>query len=825
MTNSLSESNQSLSVERSPAGVRSRSDLWKLSILIALSSLLVSIYSLILSDRLTPAATQADIDQAAKAVATELAQIYLSNRRFGRVGFIDVNQADESQIGLNSLHATLRLDGLIATQLDLPYIQKLVETDARDAVWLTRALASIQREQAGEPHGKDGEGGRLYELAKKMLARNWRAGQLVQVKIRFGRLSQAVENDPKQQVGSKMPLPDLENEKEAYYANRKFYKAHVPVSIAGNNKYEFMDLAEKVQFFPSSHFEELPDNVPASVLLLSAEFQSNERNAKSKKRIMSSCVALGGPIPKTPSSVFMLSFPHGFFSNFPNMERLLKEESWVSRGDTYEAFAGPVPGAGRMALTTIAKEALTPSQAAMLSFYHFLFSSGPEVKPARVKELLSQPLAGDIAQESFELTSSQALFNSALLKDTGAAKFALVKQSADGGLGQKTIVDGFAAKPFSQQAPPSSFPLAVAENGFVSLSSGAPYDEELIRSFFDELYQTNISGIETMEVADTVLQRTQSAIRQCTNEIENFVEEAKSLEKSIVSVEAQNAENVEETLPQMKDRLIILESELENLRERKKRLESLLVNAKLVSTNGRLAAKSTYEIASHMGSFVNKGVQKASRPIGSFLLNDSILFRPLTKPVKEEEIYEMTERPDDKSERSLWTYDKLKISDKASDDDVEINQQNLRDYINSKPSPDINKPLFVLLASRSLTSSDQPKVLRLRRSPFAGTGLKASQFCYFAPGCLQSQITPGVRLSILIRDLQSVRKGSAQNIESLTPRWCLDLGLENEKCPDLCGEIQIRTPLPADINLPSRYLRDPAGDEVPLIPPLPAQMM
>lgn len=825
MTNSLSESTQTVSVERTPAGVRSRSDLWKLSFLIALSSLLVSIYSLLLSEKLTPAATQADIDLAARAVATELSSTYLSNRRFGRVGLIDINQPDDSQIGLNTLHATLRLDALIASQLGFKYLGKLVETDARDAIWLTRELASIEREQVSPPGLRQEEGGRLYELAKKMLARNWRAGELVEVKIRFGRLKQAQSlNEAKNRPGSKSPLPDLLSEKDVYYAHRNSYKTHVPVSIVGNSKYEFIELADKIQFFPASEFEEIPDNVPSSVILLTAEFNTSERNAASKKKVMSSCVVLGAPVPREAASVYMISYPHGYFSNFSTLDEMLKEESWVSRGDSYEAFAGAVPGAGRLAPTTIANVHLTPSQAAMTSFYHFLFSLGPSLKPYRVKELLRQPINTSPIQDSFEVKESESFFNTALIKDTGAAKFALVKQSADGGVGQKAVVEGFSGKPFSQQAPASSFPLAVAENGFVSLSTGASFDESLIRDFFDQLYQTNISGIETMDVADTVFDQTGRALTQCTNEIENFVEEKKSLEKSIVSVEAENAENVEATLPQMKDRLIILDAEIEKQRERKQRLQRLLSNAKVVSTNGKLAAKSTYEIAAHMGSFVNKGIQKVSDPKNAFLLNDSILFTPLTRPVKEEEIYEMTERPEDESERSLWTADKLKISGIAPES-LDVNGQSLAEYVKSKPVPELNKPLFVLIPSRFLTSSDQSKIVRLRHSPFGGTGIKQSQFLYFAPGCLESRISPGVKLSILIRDLQAVRKGSAQNIESLTPRWCLDLGLETERCPDLAGEIQIRTPLPTSIDLPSRYLQDPAGDEVPLIPPLPAEML
>ena len=818
MTNSLSESEQPQIIERTPAGVRSRSDLWKLSFLIAFSSLLVSIYSLVLSDRLTPAATQADIDQAARSVATELGKIYLTHRRFGRVGLLDVTQGDESQIGLNTLQATLKLDGLIASTIGLDYIQKLVSTDAKDAVWLSRELASIEREQSSPGVGQE-EGGRLYELAKKMLARNWRAGELVKVKITLGRLKQRA--DSKNYLGSRMPLPDMESERQADYAQRNFYKPHVPVTIFGNNKYEFMELGEKLQFFSPAEFEALPDNSPASVLLLTAEFNSSERNSKTKKNVMNSCIALGAPLPKPSSSVFMLSFPHGFFSNFASFEELLREDSWLSRGDSYEAFAGPVPGDGRLVMTTIANAQLTPAQASMLAFYHYLFSLGPDVKPYKVKEMLRQPFSATTLVDNFELKEGEPFFNSALIKDTGAAKFALIKQSSEGGSGQKALLGGFSAKSFSRQAPSSSFPLAVSENGFVSLPSGASYDEDLIRSFFEDLYQTNISAIETMNVAETVFDRTQSAIKKCTNEIENFVEEKRSLEKSIVSVEAQNAENVEETLPQIKDRLIILDSEIEEQKERKRRLELLLANAKKVASNGRSAARGTYEIASHMGSFVSKGIQKISE---GFLLNDAIVFRPLDKPVQEEEIYEMTERPDDKSQRSLWTGDSIKITDSATDT-LEVNGQSLSEYVKSKPAPELNKPLFILLPSRYLTTSDSSKLVRVRQSPFGGTGLKQSQYCYFAPGCLQSQISPGVKMSVLIRDLQSVNKGPLQNIESLTPRWCLDLGLDYEQCPELAGEIQVRTPIPAAIDLPSRYLRDPSGEEVPLIPPLPAEML
>lgn len=820
MTTSPPATTESSPAEVRPASARFRSDIWKLSLLISLNSLLVSIYSIGLADRLTPAATQADIDQTASELAGDLSELAVSHRRFGKVGLVDLAGADgeSDQLGLNNLNATLRLDYQIASDYNLDYMRKLIETDSKDCAWIGSELARIEREQISAPFEKEAAG-KMYEHAKRLLTKNWRAGQLVDIRIKLGRMRSA----PGSFSSTKIPFVSAYLADSQSLSENGFYKANIPVPIAGDNKYSFMSLPEESKFLPVGRFEPVTGNEPAGVLLLEAEFlETNDRplngNGKPRHRIMRSCVAIGSPLPKANSSVFMLSFPHGFFTNFPSVSKLFSQSDWLQSGETYEAYSGPIPGRGRLIPTTIANAKLSPAEASIMAFYHFLFSLGPEVKKERVGEILTASLDSTRSANSTpsEIDESN-YYNSAMLRYTDAAKFALLKQSSEGGIGQETIVSGFSSKQFQRQVPVSAFPLDVSPSGSVRFINGSEFDEGLVHSFFDAIYETNISGIESMQIAGTVIERTQMALRKCSNDIQSYKEEKKSLEQSIASLEGQDQSDAEEKLPQLKDRAIVLQVEMDEQTERKKHFEQILENSKKVYQNAKNVAKTSYDIATHMSKFVNQGLQKIDSG-KSFLLNNSVVFTPINKPIEEEEIYEMTERPEDDSGRSKWTSDNLTVSNAANGDLSKVPFRNRKELMNS--------PIFFLISSKSLLSDEQARLLSLNSSPFAGSGIKQSQFCYFAQSCAQSAATPGVKLSILIRDLQAARQNFDQNIYSTNGRWCMDLGLEGEKCPGLAGEIQVRTPIPNLKQLPNRYLKNPNDDEqAPLIPALPAEML
>lgn len=847
MTSSLSETDTPppppppSEAPSSPAGIRTRMEFWKMSLLITASSLLVSSYALFLADRLTPVATQADVDQTAMLVGHELARLYLSHRRFGRVGLIDLGGHDDSQLGLNTLQATLRLDSLMASKLHLDYIGKLVENDARDAGWIGRALAAMEYEQISP--GKDHEGGRLFELAKKRLSRNWKAGQLTNLKISLGRLKQAVSTDNIRVT--RTPLPAIDGEETAAHARKSTYKAHVPIRIAGNNIYEFTEQSDKMTFCQPTNFELSENQVPSTVLLLEATFDANERTGRGHKvRTLSSCVLLGAPPRKAQKSVFMLSYPHGFFSNVQSLEKLFKFDLWQKNGDTYEAFSGSVPGGGRLIPTTINNANMSAAQAAMLAFYHFIFTLGPEAKPQNVEKVLAQTLepgsfvssipskpsdALDNSKASSTESNNESDFNSALFKDTGAAKFALAKQSTEGGVGQRVIAEGFSARPLQAQAPLSCFPLLAAPNGFLSLPDGGHFDEAMIADFFTDLHRTNISGIESMRIAETVKSRTDAAIQQCKNKILNLKEEIGSIQKSITTISAQELSATrEEQLPQLKDRVIILEVEIEKQEERQKRLLELSSNASLVLQNGKQGAKTSYEIAAHMSSFVQRGLERITAPSKGYLLNRSVVFTPVKEAIAEEDIYEMTESPAAQtSNRYTWKSKDFRVT-RVADNSIEVAGAPFSEYKKSSNQLTPNKPVFIMVFSDDLIStSSKPELHFTSQSPFGNSGITQSQFCFFAPGCLQSQLQPGVRLSVLIRDLVAThQKGIGDPVPSGQTQWCLDAGMETDDCPGLAAEVQIRTPVPNAPEFPSRYLQDPAGGPpVPLIPPLPAELL
>lgn len=808
---------------------RRRSEFWQVCWLVSLSSLMISMYAIFLSQHLAPAASQHDLDQAALMLAKELSTITVNHSRFGNVGLVDIKQAEHSQIGLNRLQATLRLDGILARQLGFDYMSVLVGKDVRELNQLTRELSRLERELASPQAERDIlQREPFLDLVKNVLARTGAGGRLKSLSISLGGLKPGAE------LGSNTPLPPIEEERNSFFADKGNYLAHVPVPIWQNFTYSFYELANSVRLVPAQYFLPLKSDEVASVVKIEAYFEVAERGRQKQIQKMESCAMVGAtPLPR-PSLVFMLSFPQGYLSKFSCINDLFNPQNYTSvQGDWLEATGGDVPEDGHFEKTRVLDK-MPPALSAMHCLYHFLRQAGPEVNPANLKALLYKPIS-TVEVNNPTGSASPPGFNSGLFKDTGAARFALLKQSFRDGAGQKAIKNAFSGKQFQDLIPQYTFPVAIDSNGTVTLPGETFFDKTLVRDFLDALYQTNIAGIESLQISQTIVSRMQNSIEQSEKQIASLNEELHGIKHSIdLAPSIPNKEEADK-LTQLKKQQKSLSTLIQAEQNRKAQFEKTKAKAVVTAQNAREAARSCYEIGAHMYSFVSPGIRRITAPFKGFLLGGkSVAFIPHTIPVDEDDIYEPFQA-DSGSDAQLsqsmhsWMSHQFNVTE-IPDPGMFVDGKPIIDYWQKSPIHSLNPPLYIMLSVNELLAQKDAHLYASRSTPFdfeRGVVGKA-QVSYYAPQCIESGSSQKVSWSVMVRDLvYTLAQGAGKALFSNRPHWCLDIGMNEESCPGLAVEFQIRTPLPKlEGALSGTYLQDPAGGpSIPLYPPLPPDLI
>ncbi|MBX9686720.1 MAG: hypothetical protein K2X27_08460, partial [Candidatus Obscuribacterales bacterium] len=771
---------------------RRRSEFWQLSCLISLSSLLVSMYAVFLSQRLAPASSQHELDEAALALARDLGNLTVSHHRFGKVALLDLSDGKNSQMGLNRLQATLRLDGMIAKQLGFEKILKLVRKDAIEVAQLNRELLRLQKElsSANAPRHFQGRDSFL-ELVRRKLAVSGANSRLKSLRIILGGV-----NLPEQASG--IALPRMAGEESASYAAGRIYKTHVKVPILDEIGYKFYDQADSTKLVPPALFHAVAGDDLASAVLIEADFDVAERGRSRHIQHMKSCAVVGAEPPQKLGSVFMLSFPHGYYSAFACLSDIFDANKYRSRNAKWlQASGGNIPGPGYL---ISANSPMPTAEALNNAFYHFLFSCGPELLPENLELLLKQAFSTiKVGSESNAIAADS--FNSALFRDTGAADFALSRQSGPSGKGQEALSAAFSAKELSKFLPAYAFPLAVDKDGHLNMPQERGLDKDLLRDFLQALYQTNIAGIESMHLGEMIANRMRISEEKSAGKIASFQEELLSVERSIDSLSSPNDAINDEKLRQLNEQAASLGRSISEEETKRQHYQKIEERAKKATANAREAARTSFEIASHMSSFVGKGLKRVSAPVNAFLLSRKVLFIPKLTALTEDEIYESRKAPDgDSSEKNendnFWTSRLFRVTD-IPEADLLVDKKPLVEYWQSKPLQIQNPPLYILLCSGELTGrKTNPRLFASRQTPFDNASLENCQLCYFAPQAVSAAPAAETSWSVLIRDLvYNLFDGNGQLLPSSKARWCLDLGMDEENCPGLAVEMQIRTPV------------------------------
>ena len=803
---------------------RRRVEFWQICWLISLSSLLISLYALFLSQRLAPVASQLDLDHAALVLANELSSLTVMQNRFGKVGLLHYRDASRVQMGLNGLQATLRLDGIVARQLGFDSMADLVTADATSAAFSSKEFAELERSLA-QPNGKENLGRETFpDIVKKVLNHTGAGNRLRSLKISVGALKNS-------KYGSATPLPAMEKAGTAFYADGENYRTHIKVPIWNDLNYEFYELADKPSLVSPAMFTPVDKDLPASVVLIEAEFDVAERGRMGGQKKMQACAIAGGASYENPNSAFMLSFPQGYLSAISCLNDLFSPSKYArEKGDWLQAAGGDVPGQGHLTVVADDKLRREPNLAAVDLLYHYMFNVGPELNPANLKRLLNEPISTASMHADEKANAAEAI-NSGLFKDTGAASFALNKQSQPGAEGQKVIAHAFSGVPISQLMPSSTFPLVVDSDGTLRFAQDNGFDQEFLKEFQEALYKTNIAGIESMQVAATVVNRMQNAIEQSDKKLAQLNEEIVSAKRSLESVSAQKAGDATLKMNQLSEQIASLLVQQQREQNRKQRNLQVKQLATQVRKNGREAARSSYEIAAHMSAFAAEGVRRITAPFKGYLLSRNVAFIPHTSPVDESDLYELADADslDGRSAKDpqAWTSNKFEVN-QIPDNFIFVEGKPIMEYWQTVPVRTVNRPLFVILSSAELLKDEAPKLYLSRQTPFDNGAIGKSELFYLAPQSIESGKESRATWTVLMRDLVYSRtETSGQPLQSIRPRWCVDVGMHEESCPGLAVELQIRTPIPKLKGaLSSLYLQDPDGaEQVSLFPPLPAEMI
>ncbi|MBX9719242.1 MAG: OmpH family outer membrane protein, partial [Microbacteriaceae bacterium] len=394
----------------------------------------------------------------------------------------------------------------------------------------------------------------------------------------------------------------------------------------------------------------------------------------------------------------------------------------------------------------------------------------PEMQPAILKHLLNEPISA-LSMHSDQEASEDEAINSGLFKDTGAATFALTKQSQTGAEGQKAISVAFSGKRISELRPPSTFPLVVDSDGSVRMPQDAGFDKKFLKEFQEALYKTNIAGIETMQIAATVEQRMDNSIKKADAKIADLNEQINSLKRSLESVSAENSVDSDRKMNQLSEQVasLLLQEQKEQLeKQRNQKIKAVAAQAK---ANGSTAAHTSYEIAAHMSYSAAEGIKRITAPFKGFLLKRNIAFVPHTVPVDESELYEYG-NSDDPAETGKekdvqsWTSRLFEVN-QIPDPSALVDGKPIQEYWQTVPVSTVNRPLFILLSSSELLKKEASKLYICRQTPFDNGALGKSELCFLAPQCIESGKESMATWTVLMRDLvYSTTEKSGQPLQS-----------------------------------------------------------
>ncbi|HEY9793051.1 MAG TPA: hypothetical protein V6D22_21795 [Candidatus Obscuribacterales bacterium] len=802
--------------QRGGAGASELLSAVPLAVLVVLSGVIISLYTVFVHSFTVRGSAEDCLKRAALTAAARLSAVAVDDPVFGRVGLCDRAPEVPGRVGtisLNSLYGTLRLDHLIARQLNLPYVDRLVSEDVQRVRGIEHKLRQALSHAAVTTFDEANSSRRdsLYEMVQDMLARGQNGNNLIALRIKLGTTAPCL-------FTSLVPYAGDAGGPRA--ANGQ-YKAGAVIEIGDNQWAQLYQQATEPRLCDEHYFQMTTSQVTPSMVLIEAVYNSGGAgDSVGVTRTLSACAVVGSPPAASPDTVFMVSFPQGDPDKFHSLLSVLKCDAAVS-GEWQRAVQESVPGKGYLEACELAD--MTPSMAAQQCFYHWLRSQATQPSVSQVVAAANYVWSEVSSKASADAGTAQteSVPNSALTKDTGARLFAYLNQSAAGGSGQPALHNAFSGLPLTSYFPPSALPLEIDSHGACHLAGCAGFDDKLVQDFLSAVYRTNWAAVESASIARAVSDRMPQAFQEMEQQIFTNTEELNSLSSRLGQAAGAGKTGNEKELARLRrtqSELTLtvnnLKSKLEDYRRVKRRAQKLLMNAEYTQ-------KVTYDLTAGMKDFARDGLFRAANPDG-FLLRNNIVFCPKTTPASEDDLYAADSKVDDPSS---WISDHFNVMQSTASGTMVGGK--LLSAAASLRSHSVAKPAFVIFDSRQLSAAGSAAPVVTDASPFAGSGLDAGQSVYYACDAVVTGQQPKVGWSVLARDLLSARTQIIELPSASAQKWRAADEFASV-CPNLSAEIQVRSPVPLIPNLPvgSSLSNPQSGHEHVLqIPPMPASML
>ena len=629
------------------------------------------------------------VDRAVYLAARSLSEITASHPSIGRVGLIDSAPPQELSfaekkkhprvIGLNSLNAALRVDALIARQLQNPALIDLCARDFKIAKQLeaeltrrlfaaveqvptqdpgiaeppervVRQLTDANSEQA-EGYSNGGNDSILQEVSRLLSDDvKGRGPNLVDVRITLGSVEPG-------RLSSQTYAPHEDSDKE--FVKDGMYRSGVPVPMPGGQKVTFMGQPHTTRIIDPSWFKTGGPGCAPWAVQLDAIYERSTKRGQQEKIVKTACAAIGGEPVYPKSSAFVINFPQGKPNQFDKLADILNYRNWDSHGEWQQVVGTEVPGKGSLAPPIEAiTGGLTPGDALAHALYDWLKQMGPLVEPAKFSTMVNQSFAQTIKSAAIDATTGQA--NSCLMVDTGSREYALLNQTNPDGPGQLAISQCFGIRDqriLRDKIPPaSSVPLIVDSSGKCVMAGKNKFDRELLKDFLSAVYETNLVALESLETSKQMIVRAKSALKELDQKMYFERQELTSVSARMHRIRTQLAFDVEdkkkatgplkpkdsENLRQYnlaKNRLDALKQQLIEAKVQRERYRKLNETAKVVSLNANKSGITTYDLCMHSNQILINGLARTQSPSRGFLLGGRFVFLPQPVPIQEEEFF------------------------------------------------------------------------------------------------------------------------------------------------------------------------------------------
>lgn len=856
-----------------------------LSLVAMAAGLVLAGYVLFVGNRINSSRQIDRLSIAALDAVSTLKRVTVESPSFGDIGLCDLESEDSKDasdrlysqngnaksalafpvMGINHLHAQLRLLALLAEKIRHPLISAHLTEDFNEAAKLESALLTKVYQTKRT----------IYENAYKTLtkSRTERAVRLESLQISFGCLKEPLGD-------SQIKAPPST---DSVYVNKEGqYRAGIVIPSSSFPPITFNWLASRTVLVDPAQFIAYPlacgHKNPTAVLsapsavLIEAVYQIKHKGKELQKIKKAACAALGCKQTPTSPEALLVTFPQGMPEVFHSLNEIMFYKHWNKESIWCRAANGDVPGSGSLTSLMDAKlPAMTPGDAMALIIYHWFKLVPTDIDLRRCQDLLSCNLIDlkrfqdTLAASSLDISDATGsngrgglkdmespLVNSCLLRDSSGRAAALLDKATPGGRGQWAISQIFNKTDCTSTinpapVPPSALPLFVDATGNCNLVGCVGFEEPLIEQFFNSVYETNLCSFETLSTAQLLREKFYAELQQTQQKMVIAREELNSIEHRLRALndKATLAPTAQRGQLAVQIRQSELFTERSNLNQGLTqaehglaRLNHLIQLSSIAIENATKTADETYELTAHLFSMCREGLIKLPSSKEHYVIGKKFLFTPLSTAVSELDFIEADRARHGPEARlakiSPWFKKDLALMKEldlglAQNDPIYkamlgkvMSIQNLE---NSQRSM---QPVTFVFNSHSLVHGNSSSPATYSDYPFVNTVIPSGQLFYYCQQAVTTGANPKVSWSVLARDVVAFKlKGvSGQPIKANDLNWCHQRGEAGAVCPGLACEFQLRAPLPQldSVSLGS-YIRNRAHHLVPQLPPVPAEML